>query len=392
MSGLGAFVVAIVVVGVVPAVLYLLYMRFGRFLGLEKRARDKPNILGNGRIEVLESSVVDGDRRLVLVRCDKIEHLILVGGPADVVVENDVRKVRGPGAPAPKGLVSGSADTAGTDKAADDAMALTDAGIAARARLTAAERRPPAISSGTDEPAASNTKPPSRMRRRTDDTPRGQRERGAQRPAIQPTPLGAGRGERQPSPERGNGGPAESTPELPSAGVPWAEPDSIAPDSIENEIVRALRVDPVARGGANAQSPQQPAASRRDASDSSTTLGDLADRLEEALAQEVQAASQDSRSVSVEDFAFDSGPAAGAETSRPSAPSESKARSLKRDSTKPEGIAPAPEPDRRQQGTGERREEAPVISLSSRRRETADPLEDEMARLLGELTGDNKGR
>jgi hypothetical protein len=40
----------------------------------------------------------------------------------------------------------------------------------------------------------------------------------------------------------------------------------------------------------------------------------------------------------------------------------------------------------------ERREEAPVISLNARRREAADPLEDEMARLLGELTGDTKGR
>jgi hypothetical protein len=33
-----------------------------------------------------------------------------------------------------------------------------------------------------------------------------------------------------------------------------------------------------------------------------------------------------------------------------------------------------------------------VISLNARRREASDPLEDEMARLLGELTGDTKGR
>jgi hypothetical protein len=32
-----------------------------------------------------------------------------------------------------------------------------------------------------------------------------------------------------------------------------------------------------------------------------------------------------------------------------------------------------------------------VISLNARRRESADSLEDEMARLLGELTGDTKG-
>ena len=30
----------------------------------------------------------------MLIRCDNIEHLVMIGGPGDVVVENDVRKVR----------------------------------------------------------------------------------------------------------------------------------------------------------------------------------------------------------------------------------------------------------------------------------------------------------
>jgi hypothetical protein len=55
---------------------------------------------------------------------------------------------------------------------------------------------------------------------------------------------------------------------------------------------------------------------------------------------------------------------------------------------------PVPEPEARREPLPpvERREEAPVISLNARRREAVDPLEDEMARLLGELTGDTKGR
>jgi hypothetical protein len=57
-------------------------------------------------------------------------------------------------------------------------------------------------------------------------------------------------------------------------------------------------------------------------------------------------------------------------------------------------MAPSPEPEPRREAppAPERREETPVISLNSRRREAADPLEDEMARLLGELTSDTKGR
>ena len=39
---------------------------------------------------VLDSAVVDARRRLVLIRRDNVEHLILIGGPTDVVVEANV--------------------------------------------------------------------------------------------------------------------------------------------------------------------------------------------------------------------------------------------------------------------------------------------------------------
>ena len=55
-------------------------------------------------------------------------------------------------------------------------------------------------------------------------------------------------------------------------------------------------------------------------------------------------------------------------------------------------LAPAPqaEPRREARATAERQEEAPVISFAARRRDISDPLEDEMARLLGELSGDTR--
>ncbi len=42
------------------------------------------------RLALLESATVDARRRLVLIRRDNVEHLLLVGGPTDVVVEPNI--------------------------------------------------------------------------------------------------------------------------------------------------------------------------------------------------------------------------------------------------------------------------------------------------------------
>jgi flagellar protein FliO/FliZ len=49
------------------------------------------------RLAVLDSAIVDAKRRLVLIRRDNSEHLLLIGGPSDVVVETNI--VRGAAAP-----------------------------------------------------------------------------------------------------------------------------------------------------------------------------------------------------------------------------------------------------------------------------------------------------
>src|ERR1700759_3745707 len=38
------------------------------------------------RLAVIDAAAVDGRRRLVLVRRDNIEHLLMIGGPSDFVV------------------------------------------------------------------------------------------------------------------------------------------------------------------------------------------------------------------------------------------------------------------------------------------------------------------
>src|SRR6201997_1177194 len=61
------------------------------------------------RIAVIDHASVDGRRRLILVRRDNVEHLLMIGGPTDIVVEpNIVRAVAAPrdvaGARPPAGI------------------------------------------------------------------------------------------------------------------------------------------------------------------------------------------------------------------------------------------------------------------------------------------------
>ncbi len=53
------------------------------------------------RLAVLDATPIDARRRLVLVRRDDVEHLILIGGPTDVVVEPGIRPGVQPRAAAP---------------------------------------------------------------------------------------------------------------------------------------------------------------------------------------------------------------------------------------------------------------------------------------------------
>jgi flagellar protein FliO/FliZ len=44
----------------------------------------------NRRLAVVESAVVDGKRKVVIIRRDNVEHVIMTGGPADLVIESGV--------------------------------------------------------------------------------------------------------------------------------------------------------------------------------------------------------------------------------------------------------------------------------------------------------------
>ncbi len=62
------------------------------------------------RLAVIDAAAVDGRRRLVLVRRDNVEHLLMIGGPSDIVVEpNIVRAMPGREQMAPRPAVGGEA-------------------------------------------------------------------------------------------------------------------------------------------------------------------------------------------------------------------------------------------------------------------------------------------
>ena len=51
------------------------------------------NFFGNKekRVGVVQSASVDGRRKLVLIRRDSVEHLIMTGGPVDILIESNIR-------------------------------------------------------------------------------------------------------------------------------------------------------------------------------------------------------------------------------------------------------------------------------------------------------------
>ena len=48
------------------------------------------------RIDVVEQYNIDGRRRLMIVRRDDVEHLIMTGGPVDVVIETGIGEKKKP--------------------------------------------------------------------------------------------------------------------------------------------------------------------------------------------------------------------------------------------------------------------------------------------------------
>src|ERR1700692_2551199 len=78
---ISAFIAALAAIGA----LAWLVRRFAT-----NRLGANPNRGRMPRLAVIDAAAVDGRRRLVLVRRDNIEHLLMTGGPRDIVVESNI--------------------------------------------------------------------------------------------------------------------------------------------------------------------------------------------------------------------------------------------------------------------------------------------------------------
>jgi flagellar protein FliO/FliZ len=83
--GIGFFIAVVVVLALISVFVWVLRRIAGtRVMGGRSR---------QPRVSVMDAAALDARRRLILIRRDNVEHLLLVGGPSDVVVERNI--VRG---------------------------------------------------------------------------------------------------------------------------------------------------------------------------------------------------------------------------------------------------------------------------------------------------------
>jgi flagellar protein FliO/FliZ len=208
-----AFLIVLALIGLTA----WLVRRFGaNRLGVAARGRQP-------RLAVIDAATVDGRRRLVLIRRDNIEHLLMIGGPTDLVVEPNI--VRAVGAREP-------------------------------VRAAAAEhavRPSPAVENGWPlQPAGEPTPvPASRPYRSTaTDEPWLSPEPGARaRPAESLTGLAAELQTRLSSPDHGSSAaPSEPAPRVPPMAEPAAQTADHNLAEMAQQLEAALRRAPAPEG------------------------------------------------------------------------------------------------------------------------------------------------
>jgi len=130
-----AFLVVLALIGLTA----WLVRRFGsNRLGGTARGRQP-------RLAVIDAASVDGRRRLVLIRRDNTEHLLMIGGPTDVVVETNIVRASGATGAREPARVSMSTETTARLSSAEGSWPQSVA-------EPAAPIAPPRRSTATEEP------------------------------------------------------------------------------------------------------------------------------------------------------------------------------------------------------------------------------------------------
>ncbi|NOJ41327.1 flagellar biosynthetic protein FliO [Bradyrhizobium australiense] len=234
------------------------------------------------RLAVIDAAAVDGRRRLVLVRRDNVEHLLMIGGPSDIVVEpNIVRAMPNRDQMAPRPAVGEQPpriaplpDTAWSDEAARSDLRSTDAFEHAEPQMPEPPPRParPSFADDLRRPA-----PPPMPERRSDPLTGFAPESISGRP--EPAPPRLTRNEPLiPRPQR-------ELPKVPREAPPVREAPPIR-EAASVRDVPPVREAPVARetpvrAPERAAAPPPPPAPAPSSADQN--LAEMAQRLEAAL-------------------------------------------------------------------------------------------------------------
>jgi flagellar protein FliO/FliZ len=234
------FIAFVIVLALIGAAAYLV-RRFGATaLNAAVTARGR-----QPRLAVIDAATIDGRRRLVLIRRDNIEHLIMIGGPTDVVIEPNI--VRATSA-APARETPPARVTAGIGDALPRAVPLAEGAM----WPLQPEPRPQRASTPVDEDANWSVQPEPAPRAAADiaprapgeaDTPAAPRRNGEARRAAPPAQV-------QPIPEHEDQNLAEMAHRLESALRPRkaAEPEPSPPPAARAEPApsepKAVRPEP----------------------------------------------------------------------------------------------------------------------------------------------------
>ncbi|WP_299862482.1 flagellar biosynthetic protein FliO [uncultured Hoeflea sp.] len=151
------------------------------------------------RLAVLDAAAVDTRRRIVLIRRDDVEHLVMIGGPTDVVIESRIIT-------------------------ADEAAETPAAEARAPAQQSQARREPAPQTSPVADPTRGEPVPQDRIPHNMAQTTAHEPPREAARPQpVPPAPVAA-----TPSPAPRTAAPARSAPRPRAARATAAEPAAAA--------------------------------------------------------------------------------------------------------------------------------------------------------------------
>jgi hypothetical protein len=266
----------VVVLGLLALAFWLLRRFGGGRLGSSATRGRQP------RLAMIDQAAIDNRRRLILIRRDNVEHLLIIGGPTDVVIEQNIVRAAGatlaPGRPATATDTLPRAVPLGEDtmwplqpEPAPKPEAAPRVEPALRTESAPRPQRPP---TGIEEPIhwpgeseppvtaapESPPAPPPRERKpRPVDPLAGLAEELAR---IPPAPDPGGLEPRQP-PRRG---PRPSLPASPAGHTPDAPPALAPGDQNLSEMAQrleaALRRSPRSADKSAGERPGEPAAPR----------------------------------------------------------------------------------------------------------------------------------